>query len=261
MRIDLGRQSAHSKFYRTEGISIALIDIAKQNRTIFDSKPKVYLHLSRFYDTFSDREALCNVNYFCQERGGLMDNQKFGQFISSLRKEKGWTQLELAEKLNVTDKAVSKWERGIGFPDIKMIEPLAEVLGVSILEIMSSEKMNQEPISVEYAAEAITNIVDVAAYQKKIERRNVLLTVILLSMIVLLVFLVDMMQWGGIVMVCLPVMMLIISTYFIGISIYNARQKHTYVRTLIIGVLALIYPVCILLLFYFAFVIGGPVPQ
>ena len=80
-------------------------------------------------------------------------------------------------------------------------------------------------------------------------------------MIVLLVFLVDMMQWGGIVMVCLPVMMLIISIYFIGISIYNARQKHTYVRTLIIGVLALIYPVCILLLFYFAFVIGGPVPQ
>lgn len=42
-----------------------------------------------------------------------MDNQKFGQFISSLRKEKGWTQLELAEKLNVTDKAVSKWERGV----------------------------------------------------------------------------------------------------------------------------------------------------
>lgn len=47
-----------------------------------------------------------------------MDNQKFGQFILSLRKEKGWTQLELAKKLNVTDKAVSKWERGVGFPDI-----------------------------------------------------------------------------------------------------------------------------------------------
>lgn len=42
-----------------------------------------------------------------------MDNQKFGQFILKLRKEKGWTQLELAEKLNVTDKAVSKWERGV----------------------------------------------------------------------------------------------------------------------------------------------------
>ena len=43
----------------------------------------------------------------------LMDNRKFGQFILKLRKEKGWTQLELAEKLNVTDKAVSKWERGV----------------------------------------------------------------------------------------------------------------------------------------------------
>lgn len=42
----------------------------------------------------------------------LMDNRKFGQFILKLRKEKGWTQLELAEKLNITDKAVSKWERG-----------------------------------------------------------------------------------------------------------------------------------------------------
>lgn len=71
-----------------------------------------------------------------------MDNQKFGQFILSLRKEKGWTQLELAEKLNVTDKAVSKWERGVGFPDIKMIEPIAEVFDVSILEIMRSEKIS-----------------------------------------------------------------------------------------------------------------------
>ena len=55
-----------------------------------------------------------------------MDSQKFGAFISELRKERGWTQLELAQKLNVTDKAVSKWERGAGFPDIKLIEPLAD---------------------------------------------------------------------------------------------------------------------------------------
>ena len=49
-----------------------------------------------------------------------MDNKKFGQFILKLRKEKGWTQLELAEKLNITDKAVSKWERG--FPKQKDIK-------------------------------------------------------------------------------------------------------------------------------------------
>lgn len=48
-----------------------------------------------------------------------MDSQKFGTFISELRKERGWTQLELAQKLNVTDKAVSKWERGATYPEIK----------------------------------------------------------------------------------------------------------------------------------------------
>jgi len=73
-----------------------------------------------------------------------MDNQKFGQFIASIRKEKGWTQMELAHKLNVTDKAVSKWERGIGFPDLKMIEPLAQVLDISIDEIMHAEKQTKK---------------------------------------------------------------------------------------------------------------------
>lgn len=59
-----------------------------------------------------------------------MDNQKLGIFITELRKEKGLTQAQLAQKLNVTDKAVSKWERGVGFPDIKLLEPLVDV-GVS----------------------------------------------------------------------------------------------------------------------------------
>lgn len=107
-----------------------------------------------------------------------MDNQKFGQFILSLKKEKGWTQLELAEKLYVTDKAVSKWERGVGFPDIKMIEPIAEVFDVSILEIMRSEKMNEQPIPMENTTEIINNIIDVVDYQRKIDRRNILITIV-----------------------------------------------------------------------------------
>ena len=105
-----------------------------------------------------------------------MDNKKFGQFILKLRKEKGWTQLELAEKLNITDKAVSKWERGTGFPDIKMIEPLAEVFNVSILEIMQSERIPGQTIPKDNASEAINNVIDVVAFQRKIERRNIIIT-------------------------------------------------------------------------------------
>ena len=58
-----------------------------------------------------------------------MDAKKFGMFIATLRKEKNMTQVDLAKKLQVTDKAVSKWERGLGFPDINSIEPLADAVG------------------------------------------------------------------------------------------------------------------------------------
>ena len=76
-----------------------------------------------------------------------MDNQKLGIFITELRKEKGLTQAQLAQKLNVTDKAVSKWERGVGFPDIKLLEPLADVLDISLLELMKSERLPKTTVS------------------------------------------------------------------------------------------------------------------
>ena len=60
-----------------------------------------------------------------------MDAAKLGQFIAQRRKEMGMTQLVLAEKLNVTDKAVSRWERGVGLPDIGSLEDLAVALNVA----------------------------------------------------------------------------------------------------------------------------------
>lgn len=78
-----------------------------------------------------------------------MDNKKFGNYIQTLRKEKELTQSQLAEKLNVTNKAVSKWECGKGFPDISLIEKLAEVLEVNIIEIMKSEHSEQIEITEE----------------------------------------------------------------------------------------------------------------
>lgn len=189
-----------------------------------------------------------------------MDNQKFGKFILFLRKEKGWTQAELAEKFNVTDKAISKWERGVGFPDIKMVEPLAEVFGVSILEIMSSEKINEQPVPKESASEAINNVIDIVDYQRKIERRNILITTISFATVIMLIFLIDTMQWIGFMMVCLPIIMLGIGIYLIGLSVHRKKQKLTYSTTLVLGVLALLFPVLIFLMLCFAFALGGPVP-
>lgn len=59
-----------------------------------------------------------------------MDAKTFGTFISKIRKENHMTQAELAEKIRVTDKAVSRWERGLGFPDINTLSPLADALGL-----------------------------------------------------------------------------------------------------------------------------------
>ena len=69
-----------------------------------------------------------------------LENIQFGRFVAQLRKEQNLTQKELAERLHVTDKAVSKWETGKGFPDLKLLEPLAQVLNVSLVELLQGER-------------------------------------------------------------------------------------------------------------------------
>lgn len=65
--------------------------------------------------------------------------KNIGETIASLRKNKGMTQNELAEKMNVTDKAVSKWERNLSCPDVNTISKLADILGVSVEELLNSK--------------------------------------------------------------------------------------------------------------------------
>lgn len=190
-----------------------------------------------------------------------MDNQKFGTFISTLRKEKGWTQLQLAEKLYVTDKAVSKWERGLGYPDIRLIEPLADIFDVTVLEIMRSERISEEQITTQNATEAITNIIDVVDFQRKIERRNIFIAVITFAVVVMSLFLIDTMNLIGFVMACLPIVMFGIGIILLVISVHRKKQKLTYSTTLILGILAILFPIMIIVLLILAFYLGGPLPS
>ena len=68
--------------------------------------------------------------------------KSIGETIANLRKQKGMTQSELAEKMNVTDKAVSKWERDLSCPDINTISKLADVLNVSVEELLKTKKQD-----------------------------------------------------------------------------------------------------------------------
>ncbi len=75
-----------------------------------------------------------------------MDKNKIGNFISIKRKELGLNQKELAEKLSVTDKAVSKWETGRGMPEVSLLIPLANLLNVSVTELLNGEEIAKEDI-------------------------------------------------------------------------------------------------------------------
>ena len=64
-----------------------------------------------------------------------------GKRIAALRQQKGWTQKQLAAQLHVTDKAVSKWERGLNFPDLSLVEPLAAALGTTAAALLGLERL------------------------------------------------------------------------------------------------------------------------
>ena len=73
-----------------------------------------------------------------------MDQVKIGRFIADCRRKKNLTQMQLAEKLGITDKAISKWERGIAMPDSSIMLALCDILGISVNELLSGEEIKME---------------------------------------------------------------------------------------------------------------------
>lgn len=73
--------------------------------------------------------------------GMVSGNGQVGAFIAERRKAKGWSQKDLAGVLQVTDKAVSRWERGAGYPDVTLLKPLALALDVSVAELLEGERL------------------------------------------------------------------------------------------------------------------------
>lgn len=97
-----------------------------------------------------------------------LDKQKFGAFVARLRKEKGYTQKELAEHLLVSDKAVSKWETGTTIPDTALLIPLADLLGVTVTELLTGERMEKQALQ----PETVEDIVKTAiAYKEAVPTR------------------------------------------------------------------------------------------
>jgi transcriptional regulator with XRE-family HTH domain len=114
-----------------------------------------------------------------------MDQLKIGGFIAECRKKQGFTQSQLAEQLNVTDKAISKWETGRGLPDAVSMLPLCEILGITVNDLLSGEVVQME----NYNKELEQKLIEMVKEKEKNDRQLLKLEWVIgiLSMIILFV--------------------------------------------------------------------------
>ena len=96
-----------------------------------------------------------------------MNQEKIGKFISTMRKKQDLTQEQLAEKLNVSKNAVSKWERGLNLPDASIMKELCSLLDISLNELFAGEKLNKEE-EVKQSEQTIISILKNQKYRNKI---------------------------------------------------------------------------------------------
>lgn len=152
-----------------------------------------------------------------------MNQDKIGQFISVCRKEQKLTQGELAEKLGVTDKSISNWENGRNMPDLALFKPLCEILNITINDLISGERVNEE----KYQDKLEENIINTIDYSnKKVLEKNNLIGIILISFGLLLSFTAMSIfpsesSWGSIYSVFGAIVTLI------GISRFTKKLKYT----------------------------------
>ena len=113
-----------------------------------------------------------------------MDSSKTGTLIAAARKEKNMTQRELAEALHVSDRAVSKWERGVGFPDVSLLEPLADALGLSVTELLRGERQ----ASAKGEADVRYAIKEVGSKLRQRHRENMQAAAVIIFLFIILLF-------------------------------------------------------------------------
>lgn len=119
-----------------------------------------------------------------------MNYEKIGLFIKEKRKELNLTQKELASKLSITDKAISKWERGLGFPDVSLLEDLSTILNISILELIKGESIDDDiKIETENYIKETLSITESEHLRKRKELINKILSFIIIGISTLIVIL------------------------------------------------------------------------
>lgn len=160
-----------------------------------------------------------------------MDQEKIGKFIAEVRKEKNMTQMELSNKLGVTDRAISKWENGRGMPDLSLLKSLCDELDITINELLSGEKISKK----DYQEKLEENIINTIDYSNneikrvKRKRKNIIIS-ILIMLVIILGFILGRLDYRNIIMGENPNFMIRITDgakttqYYIGLGYMMERK-------------------------------------
>jgi transcriptional regulator with XRE-family HTH domain/DNA-directed RNA polymerase subunit RPC12/RpoP len=162
-----------------------------------------------------------------------MDQVKIGEFIQAKRKEKGFTQREVAERLNISDKTVSKWETGNGLPEVGCMLPLCEILEISVNELLSGEELDEK----QYFKKAEENIMDLIKEKAEAKKKIILSAIVVVMGIIAVLTLVslagllEMPVWLRITLIAVAVVILLMAIVVACIldreaGVYECRICH-----------------------------------
>lgn len=169
-----------------------------------------------------------------------MDQQKIGRFIAECRKKQGLTQMQLAEKLNITDRAVSKWETGRSLPDSALMMELCEILNITLIDLFSGEVVSMG----DYNKELEKKLIEMAKQKEESDKRllfvEVLIGVLCIAIMLSLTAvasLVQMEEWMRILLIIIGLIPILIAAPFMlrieqVAGYYKCKEcGHTYVPT------------------------------
>ena len=169
-----------------------------------------------------------------------MDMIKIGKFISTCRKEVGLTQLQLAEKLNVTDRAVSKWETGKAMPDSSLMLKLCETLNISVNELLNGEKVSNDEYKAKYEQKLLEMIKQKQDSDKMLLKLEVVIGVLSVMFLLvggILAAYLNIAEYLRIIIVLVGLAICLVGIFFAcrieqKAGYYKCKQcKHTYVPT------------------------------
>ena len=148
-----------------------------------------------------------------------MDQVKNGKFISDERKAKGYTQKQLSELLGISDKTISKWECGNGFPEASLLLPLCSKLEITVNELLVGERISQQ----NYKKKAEENMVNMIR-EKEENKQKILLTTIIgvISTITFLTLLLVVCFYTDVITLSIKIVLMIIAISVFGVGLYVA---------------------------------------